>query len=609
MLSDAQRHQILVEWNATTADVPAGRCVHELVAEQARQRPDDTAVIGDGVRLSYGALEARANRLAHYLRELGVRPEAPIGVCLERGPDLVVALLGVLKAGAAYLPMVPAYPLERLGFMLRDSGARVVLTRPGPLADLCGETEVTCVDMAGDEVARRPTTAPETNTGPDSLAYIIYTSGSTGRPKGTLIEHRSIIRLVCNAGYVELRPDDVVAQAADASFDAATFEIWAPLVAGASLVVLDKATMLDPHALTAALRRDGITTMFLTTALFNQVATVNPGGFGGLRHLLFGGEAVNPMRVAQVLAATPPDRLLHVYGPTETTTFATWHLVRTVDVQGTVPIGRPIGNTTAYVLDESREPVPPGTAGELFIGGPGVARGYLNRPELTEARFVANPFGPGLLYRTGDWVRCTPDGELEFLGRLDQQVKLRGFRIELGEIEALLSMHDDVTAAVAVLREDVPDDKRIVAYLSRRPGSTFDADTAAAFLRERVPDYLVPAAFVVLDTLPLSAHGKIDRSALPPPPAQRPALEVAYEAPQSGVERLVAGIWAEVLGIDRVGLNDDFLALGGDSLRTSRIRNRLEAATGLRIRARDLFAAPTVRHQTDLVLRYFQASE
>ncbi|WP_221351101.1 non-ribosomal peptide synthetase [Streptomyces beigongshangae] len=600
LLGEEERHALLGEWAVNQVDLPVWPCVHELVGERARSQPDAVAVVAGAGSTTYGQLDTAANRLAHLLVSGGTRRGGVVAVCLPRGPELVTALLAVLRAGCAYLPLDPGYPAERLGFMLADADASVCVTQRGLVGKLREATDAGFVvlDELERELAAQPAVPPDLAVSGRDAAYVIYTSGSTGRPKGTVVEHRSITRLLCEADYIPLRPDDVVAQGADASFDAATFEIWAPLAAGARMVVVDKDTMLDPVALTKALTRYRISTLVLTTALFNQVAAARPDAFATLRHLLFGGEAVNPDRVAQVLAAGPPGRLIHSYGPTETTTFATWHLVERVDGHRTVPIGRPVVNTTVHVLDERLNPVPTGVVGELFIGGPGVARGYLARPGLTAERFLPDVFGTGRgdrLYRTGDLVRWSPQGTLEYVGRVDRQIKVRGFRIEPNEIELVLQQHPEVEAAVVIARDD-GEHKRLVGYVRPGPGHRPEPAALRDFVGNRLPEFMVPAAVVLLDDFPLTPSGKVDRAALPAP--ERVADTEDHVAPRTDDERVLAAIWADVLDLDRVGVTDNFYELGGDSILGIKVVAKARAA-GVPISAKALFRLQTIAALSD----------
>jgi amino acid adenylation domain-containing protein len=445
---------------------------------------------------------------------------------------------------------------------------------------------------------------PGAATGAD-LAYVIYTSGSTGRPKGTAVPQRAVTRLVLGTDYVELTPADVVAQASNCSFDAATFEIWGALLCGARLEIVDQETLVTPRKLAAKIRRTGINTMFVTTALLNQLVQDAPDVFSGLRHLLFGGEAVSPRHVRTLLRGRPPARLVHVYGPTETTTFATWHLVEQVAENATtIPIGRPIANTTLYLLDGNMQPVPVGIPGEVYVGGDGVARGYLNRRELRAERFVPDPFSGNAesrLYKTGDLARYLPDGNVEFLARIDNQVKLRGFRIEPAEIEAALERHPAVEQSLVTVREDVPGDKRLVAYVV--PGASPAPATSQlrSFLGKTLPDYMIPSAFVSLEALPLTPNGKVDRRALPAPDRARPDTEDAYQAPRTRSEEQLAGIWADVLHLDRVGVRDNFFELGGHSLLAVHLFARIEKAFGINLPLATLFGAPTVEQLAPLL--------
>ncbi|HEY0738523.1 MAG TPA: amino acid adenylation domain-containing protein, partial [Herpetosiphonaceae bacterium] len=611
LLADTDpQHQLATLTVPTPPTYPRNRCVHDLVAEQAAQHPDAIALVYGDAQLTYGDLDQQANRLAHHLQTLGAGPDTLIGLCMERSIELVVSMLAVLKSGAAYVPLDPSYPTERLQFMLNDTQAPVVLTMQrfrSLLPSHAGQT----IDLESlrPTLARLPETAPAHRATADHLAYVMYTSGSTGRPKGISIPHHGITRLVCNTNYVQLTSSDRVLQASNTAFDAATFEIWGTLVNGARVVGVDRETALVPERFVAALREQAITVAFMTTAWFNQVVNLSPEAFDGLRALLFGGEACDPQRVQQVLSSHAPARLLHVYGPTESTTFSSWYPVTTVPADATtVPIGYPVANTQIYLLDTHGRQVPPGAVGELYIGGDGLARGYLDRPELTAEKFVPDPFGgtPGArLYRTGDIGRAQDDGAIEFVGRIDDQIKLRGFRIELGEIESVLRQHPQVRDVVVVAREDQPGDMRLVAYIVEEPRnrvpcpegarrtkeqkSTTDSpspmamgegeigyplggagdegqpnnlgllSTLRAFLGERLPAYMVPSAFVLLDALPLTPNGKVDRKALPQPEPDRASLDTPLVAPRTPMEELVAQIWAEVLHLQQIGIHDNIL--------------------------------------------------
>ncbi|HYR10273.1 MAG TPA: amino acid adenylation domain-containing protein, partial [Longimicrobium sp.] len=544
----------------------------------------------------YQELNARANRLAHHLVRLGVGPEARVGVLLERGPELIVSVLAVLKAGGCYVPLDPAYPAERLRLMLDDSGVRVLLSR----GDLTGgvETgglEVVHLDGAADAIALEPIEAPRGGATAENLAYIVYTSGSTGRPKGVMVGHRQVVQLVVETDYVQLRPGDRVAQASNAGFDALTFEVWSAFLNGATLVGIPQDVLLSPLALRETLREERITTFFLTTALVNQLSHEEPDIFAPVREVLFGGQAVDADSVRRLLKAGGPERLLHMYGPTETTTFCLYEQVEHVAEDAlTVPLGHATGNQRIYLLDGALSPVPPGAPGEVYVGGGGVSRGYLDRPGLTAERFVPDPFSgePGArMYRTGDRMRWRGERKLEFVGRLDEQVKIRGFRVEPGEIEARLLEHAGVRGAVVTVREDAPGDRRLVAYyLADEPVAV---DALKAHLSDRVPGYMVPAAYVWMDAYPLTPNGKVDRQALPAPEGDAYAAH-EYAAPVSETEEAVAAIWAELLGAERVGRRDQFFELGGHSLLAVRVVSRLRQVLGVEAELGDLFVRPVL---------------
>jgi amino acid adenylation domain-containing protein len=472
LLTGTEERQILREWNETRRDYPHDTCIHQLFEEQASRTPDKIAISypDDNQQISYGELNVRANRLAHYLRRRGVGPDIAVGVLMERSVEMLVGLLAILKAGGAYLPLDTAYPAERLRFMLEDAGARLLLTENWRRDVLLpGGVEAVSMDADGQTFSEESAENPQHIATAQNLAYIIYTSGSTGQPKGVSVEHRAVNRLVFNTNYVRLQTSDRVAQVSNASFDAATFEIWGALLHGAQLIGIAKDAALSPPELARRIAAQRITVMFLTTALFNQIARSAPTAFATLRCLMFGGEASDPQAVRLVLEQGKPERLLHVYGPTESTTFSTWYEVEVVEEDSrTIPIGLPISNTQTFVLDKQLRLVPAVVPGELYIGGDGLARGYLNRPEQTAEKFIPNPYGADAgarLYRTGDLVRRRADGHIEFLARLDQQVKLRGFRIELGEIEAALQEHAEVRESIVIAREDSSGEKQLVAYV------------------------------------------------------------------------------------------------------------------------------------------------
>ena len=475
LLSEQEQKQLLVDWNQTKTDYPQEQCIHQLFESQVERTPDAIAVVFEGQSLTYGELNCRANQLAHYLQKLGVKPDELVGICLERSLDMIVGLLAILKVGGAYVPIDPDYPQERISFMLQDTQVKVILTCKSLQTSLPNhQSIVVCLDKDWQQINQASQENLNSTVSADNLAYIIYTSGSTGTPKGVAVTHQAVNRLVLNTNYIHFTPDDRVVQASNIAFDAATFEIWGALLNGAKIIILAKSVLLSPQEFALSLRENQISVLFLTTALFNQLASLVPQAFSGLRYLLFGGESVDPKWVREVLDNGRPQNLLHVYGPTENTTFSSWYLVEDLPATATtIPIGKAISNTQIYLLDQNLQPLPIGVSGELYLGGSGLARGYLNRPELTTEKFIPNPFDPlskvgnqqSKLYKTGDLARYLPDGKIEYLGRIDNQVKIRGFRIELGEIEAVLSQHFLLAQNIVVAREDSAGDKRLVAYL------------------------------------------------------------------------------------------------------------------------------------------------
>ncbi|HYR07636.1 MAG TPA: amino acid adenylation domain-containing protein, partial [Longimicrobium sp.] len=502
VLPEAERRQVVEEWNRTERPYPRGVCAHELFEAQVRERPDAVALVWGDESLTYRELDARANQLAHHLVRLGVGPEARVGILLERSAELIVSILAVLKAGGAYVPLDPGYPAERLRLMLADSSVRVLLSR-SELAGVveAGDLDVVHLDQAA-ALASESIEAPRSGATAENLAYIVYTSGSTGKPKGVMVAHRHVVQLVCETDYVQIRPGDRIAQASNAAFDALTFEAWGAFLNGATLVGIPRDVLLSPPALREMLREERITTLYQTTALLNQLSREQPDIFAPLREVLFGGQAADADSVRRLLKAGGPERLLHMYGPTETTAWCSWERVAHVAEDAlTVSVGRPTGNQRIYLLGSALDPVPVGVPGEAYVGGDGVVRGYLDRPGLTAERFVPDPFTaqPGArMYRTGDRLRWKADGRLEFIGRVDEQVKIRGFRIEPGEIEAVLSAHADVREARVLVREDQAGEKRLVAYVVGGAG----ADALREHLRRSLPEHMVPAAFVPLEALP-----------------------------------------------------------------------------------------------------------
>ncbi len=593
LLDDAEREQVVSRFNNTAVTYPQNALLHELFAAQAARTPDAVALRFAGETLSYRELDRRSNQLAHHLRGLGVGSDVVVGVCAERSFEMVIALLGILKAGGAYLPLDPSYPAERLAYMLTDAKAPVLLVQ-AVLADRLPASDAAVLRLDADwpEIARQPETALAATIDPSNLAYVIYTSGSTGRPKGVMNAHRGIVnRIAWMQDAYHLTADDRVMQKTPFGFDVSVWEFFWPLTHGAELVIARPGGHQDPAYLTDLIEQTGVTVMhFVPSMLQAFLEAADLSRCGSLRDTICSGEALPAETQNRALGALPSCRLHNLYGPTEAAVDVSAWACQLEPAATQVPIGRPISNIQLYVLDRQLAPMPVGVAGELYIGGIGVARGYLGRPGLTAERFVPNPFTPGeRLYRTGDLARWRSDGALDYLGRIDHQVKIRGFRIELGEIEAALLTHPDVEQAAVIVRDD-SGERRLVGYVAMRGGAPADVEALRAHLHQTLPDHMIPAAMVQLETLPLSANGKLDRNALPAPDWHG-AGEII--APRNASEQALAAIWRDVLKLDRVSVNDNFFALGGDSIQSIQVVARANRA-GLNLTARQVFEQQTI---------------
>ena len=599
ILKESERHQLLVEWNNTHSDYPADKCIHQLFEAQVERIPDAVAAVFEDQQMTYRELNARANQLAHYLRRHGVGPEVLVGICMERSLDMVIGLLGTLKAGGAYVPLDPAYPKERLAFMLEDTQAPVLLTQENLIERLPKhKAHVLCLDKDWEIVLNEDEENPVCATIAENLAYVIYTSGSTGKPKGAMISHRSL----CNHMFwmqeqFPLTDSDRVLQKTPFSFDASIWEFYAPLLAGAGLVMARSEDHYDIASLVRVIADQKISVIqFVPSLLRTFLEAEDLESCNSLKRVFCGGEALTLDLQERLFAKLNVD-IYNLYGTTETCIDSTFWPCKREWHQQIVPIGRPIANTQAYILDRYRQPVPIGVPGELHIAGTCLARGYLNRPELTAQKFIPNPFSnePGSrLYSTGDLARYLPDGNIEFLGRMDHQVKLHGLRIELGEIEVVLDRYHRVKETVVIAREDVPGDKYLAAYVVPKRGQSPTGSDLRKFLKEKLPDYMVPSAFVLMDALPLTPNGKTDRQALPAPERTRPDLEEGFVAPRTLVEQQIADIWSEVLQLERIGIYDDFFNLGGHSLLAIQVISRLRKAFQIEVPLRVLFEIPTI---------------
>ena len=619
LLSPPELNTLLFDWSGGRNTRAEDKCIPRLFEEIAAASPDSVALSFESQSVTYGELNCRASQLANYLRRAGVQTESLVGVCMERSLELMVALLGILKAGGAYVSLDPAYPKERLKFMLEDTKAGVVLTqrkqrdmlaavwdeaRSAAVLSHATVPHLVCLDSDWRLIAREKTDFSSAPLAPDGLAYVSYTSGSTGKPKGVCVTHRGVVRLVRGTNFAQFDAQEVFLQLSPVAFDASTLEIWGPLLNGGRLVIFPPG-IPTVRELGDIIQNCGITTLWLTAGLFHEMVDQNLSALKGVRQLLAGGDVLSVPHVLTVVDKLPGTKLINGYGPTENTTFTCcWTINSSLPRSHTIPIGRPISRTQVYILDARLNPVAVGVPGELYAGGDGLARCYLNSPELTAEKFIPHPFSdePGArLYRTGDQARWLPDGVIEFLGRSDRQVKIRGFRLELAEIESVLASHPEVSEAAVTMREDKPGDKRLIAYVT----GASQAGPAPAELRrhclEKLPDYMVPTAFVFLHALPLNANGKVDRRALPAPSAATLSADRKFAAPRDGAEKELATVWEGLLDARPIGIDDNFFELGGHSLLGVRLFARIEERFGKKLPVASLFQAPTIRQLAGLI--------
>ena len=613
ILPESERRQVLELFNATAAPYPKELTIHKLFEQQVERTPGAAAVVYEGQSLSYGEVNAKANQLAWYLRQRSVGPDQLVGICVERSLEMVVGLLGILKAGGAYVPLDPSYPPERLQYMLEDASPRVLLTQAHLIERLPSTSaEVIALDERWDQIAQQPSDdldAYALGVASHHLAYVIYTSGSTGKPKGAMNEHRGIVnRLQWMQDEYHLGPEDRVLQKTPFSFDVSVWEFFWTLISGARLVVARPEGHKDPSYLRQLIEETGVTTLhFVPSMLQSFLDQHRSGACASLRHIVCSGEELSPSLQRKCFECFPQVQLSNLYGPTEAAIDVTAWECSPQDQGSRVPIGHPIANIQMYVLDGHKQPVPVGVAGELYIGGVGVARGYLNRAQLTAERFIKDSFSTdpeARLYKTGDFGRWRADGNIEYLGRNDHQVKIRGFRIELGEIEAQLLRYPQVKEAVVLAREDEPGDKRLVAYLvPREPyttGNALSVESLRAHLKQVLPDYMVPSAFVMLDCFPLSSNGKLDRRALPAPQGRSKSI-AEYIAPRNELERVLVDIWTQVLRVDGIGVQNSFLDLGGHSLQAMKLIARISEVLKVDVSVVEVLQSLTIEKMVQIV--------
>jgi surfactin family lipopeptide synthetase A len=602
LLTDEEQHTLVLDWNATGMDYARDRSVHQLFEAQAAKTPNATAVVFGQDRLTYSELDRRANQLAHHLIKLGAQPDGLVGICVERSLDMIVGLLGILKAGSAYVPIDPAYPRDRVAFMIEDSEAPLLLTQSQLTGNLPrGNAKVVLIDSDWPEISQQSQASPALTLDPENRAYVIFTSGSTGKPKGVEIPHRAVVNfLTTMADRPGLHAGDYLLAVTTLSFDIAGLEIYLPLSQGATVEIVSRETAADGPQLLTRLNACGATVMQATPATWRMLLEAGWTGDKQLK-ILIGGEAVSQKLAGQLLEKS--GSVWNVYGPTETTI---WSTTSKLEIgQGAVTIGRPIGNTEILILDKLLQPVPIGVAGELLIGGDGLARGYLKRPELTAEKFITHPlsgYPQKRLYRTGDLVRYLPNGNIEFLGRIDHQVKIRGFRIELGEIETVLRQHPAIGETVVVAREDVPGDKRVVAYFVPARGASPTTAELRSFLKEKLPEYMLPSVFAPLETMPLTPNGKVDRRALPAPEQLNLAPSAEdFVAPRDEAETKLVKIWEDLLGVRPIGVRHDFFELGGHSLLAARMMVQIKRQFGANVPIATLFQVRTVEQLARVV--------
>jgi len=602
LLSQEEKDQQLIVWNRTDAGYPTDRTMAQLFEEQVEVNPDKIAVIVDDRRVTYRALNDRANQIAHHLRKRGVAPDMLVALCLDRSDDMIASILGVLKAGGAYLPIDPLYPEDRQRFTLENSRVSHLITKHGVVGDVAGKVRsVVELDTHQAAIASEPTVSPASRTSPQNLAYCIYTSGSTGTPKGVLLDHRNVVRLMKNQNFqFNFTSDDVWTMFHSYCFDFSVWEMYGSLLYGGTLVIVPESAR-DPQSFHAILGRHGVTVLNQTPSAFSllaqQVLNSRAQPPLSLRYVIFGGEALDPAQLKQWREVYPNVALINMYGITETTVHVTFKELTSESLSSHVSnIGIPIPTTSTYIMDSRQDLLPVGVLGALHVGGEGLARGYLHRPDLTAEKMVPYSASAGArVYRSGDLGRYLAHGEVEYLGRIDHQVKIRGFRIEPGEIESAICGHSSVREAGVVAREDTPGAKRLVAYLVLADGASAAIPELRNHLRAKLPEHMVPSAFVVLDSLPLTSNQKVDRRALPEPAGTRAEVEAPFAAAETEAERKIATIWQEALGVDRVGIDDNFFDAGGHSLMMINVQWKLKEAFERDVALVDMFEHPTVR--------------
>ncbi|MBD3226148.1 MAG: amino acid adenylation domain-containing protein, partial [Caldithrix sp.] len=608
LLNADEKEHYLTQWNQTQRPYPAEKAINQIFEAVVDQHSDAIAMEFDDVTYDYETLNQKANQYARFLMEKGVQPDDTVALFMERIPEMFIAILGILKAGAVYVPLDTAYPFERVKFMLEDSGSKLLISQKEILSAMASlKIEAFTIETIAEQSASMDdANVPVQNNG-QSRAYIIYTSGSTGTPKGVVVPHQAISRLIINTDYIELKQGSRIAQVSNATFDAATLEIWGAFLTGATLIGFEKDAILNMNSFGKALQHKKIDAIFLTSALFNQIALEMPDAFNGIKYLMTGGDKADPTSFRKVRQHSTPGHLINGYGPTENTTFSTTFEVKEISPEATnIPIGKPIANSYHYILDKNLQPVPIGVPGELYLGGDGLALGYHNRPKLNKERFIQDPFvkaGNNRLYKSGDLVRYLPTGDVEFLGRIDQQVKIRGFRVELGEIETRLKQHKDIKDCVVILKEDDPENKQLIAYYVPQ-NEALGQENIKRYLAEVLPDYMIPSIVMPLDQIPVTPNGKVDRRALPEPERTR-SDRTEYVAPRNKLESYLAKIWQDILKVEQISVFDNFFELGGNSLQAAIFNNKLQKDFNVETHVAGLFKAPRIADFSAYVIEYY----
>ena len=597
MMSDSEEDQIISLFNGTESEYPKEKSVIDLFKDQAAETPDNIALVFEDKKITYAELDVRSDQLANYLKAKGIKEKSLVPVCLDRSSDLLIAIIGILKAGCAYVPLDPEYPEDRVRFMLKETGSSIIISSNECVKKMSSlnDFNIIEIDSDRDKISLQPSGNLQSEIKPDDTAYVIYTSGSTGKPKGVMVSHKNIVSLVKNAGYVSFTEKEILLSTGSPSFDATTFEYWGMLLNGGKLVMCSEEKLLDSNFLKEEIREKGITIMWFTSSWLNQLVENDITVFKGLKTILAGGEKLSEYHIGRISNTYPEINLINGYGPTENTTFSLTHRINEKDINSFIPVGRPLNNRKVYILNHKHQLLPVGVPGEIYLGGDGISKGYFNRQELTGMKFIPDPFNKksdSRLYKTGDIGCWLVDGNIKYLGRIDTQVKIRGYRIELGEIENVLQECEHVRQSIVIVKESHTGNKKIVCYVV--PEGEYRKELIISYLKRKLPDYMIPAVWIEVDSIPLTQNGKVDLSALPDPD-EGGILSNEYESPRNELEWGIAKNWQKLLNVNRVGINDNFFELGGHSLLALRVFSFIEKLTGRKLPISTLFNSPTIK--------------